>query len=144
MHCYRIFRINYPNLTSTLNISNRTDILVATPVSERDRDQRQDPYRQLMYTVRGRLYSSWWSMAACTRHNTITFYSWLHYNSYGVILKQLIVRVLLQVGWGMQMMGLCMVPQHRMLERREKYLYLFYTVALNTYPALLVILRSNY
>lgn len=58
MHCYRIFRINYPNLTSTLNISNRTDILVATPVSERDRDQRQDPYRQLMYTVRGRLYSS--------------------------------------------------------------------------------------
>lgn len=77
MHCYRIFRINYPNLTSTLNISDRTDILVATPVSERDRDQRQDPYRQLMYTVRGRLYSSWWSMAACTRHNTITFYSWL-------------------------------------------------------------------
>lgn len=85
MHCYRIFRINYPNLTSTLNISDRTDILVATPVSERDRDQRQDPYRQLMYTVRGRLYSSWWFALGITPslsiHDCTTTHMGLFWNS---------------------------------------------------------------
>lgn len=52
MHYYRIFRLNYPALTSIFNVSGKTDVLVATRVSERDRDRQQDPYSLPQLTYR--------------------------------------------------------------------------------------------